>query len=99
MGATSVYLWRLGRLMGESFVRLDSHGAHFKLDTIKDGGETFLAWEEIAAVQYKRIGGEQKVIVLGSGDVSAIFNSNAFYRPRKVAQLIADRAGLPVLRG
>lgn len=99
MGATCVYLWRLGRMMGESFVRLDSYGAHFKLNCMKDSREIFLAWEDIGAVHYKRIAGKQKVIVLGNGEVSAIFNSNVFYRPRKVAQLIADRAGLPVVRG
>lgn len=99
MAATCVYLWRLGDIMAYCAVRLDSYGAHFRLDSVRDSKETFIAWEDISAVRYKHIAGEQKVTIQGTGDVSAVFTSNLFYRPRKIAQLIASRAGLPVMRG
>lgn len=94
-----VFLWRQGRVMAYCSVLLDNRGAHFKLDGTKDSKEIFLPWDGIAAVRHKRIPEAQKFTVLGTDTSAVTFTSYSFYRPKKVARLIAARAGLPLLRG
>lgn len=99
MAMSQVFLWRQGNLMSHSSVLLDRFGAHFKLGNTVNEREVFMRWNEIEAVQYKRIENAQKFTILGT-DLSAVtFTSNAFYRPRRVARMIAERAGLPLVRG
>jgi hypothetical protein len=99
MAMAHVFLWRQGRLMAYCSVLLDNYGVHFRLDGTRDSKEIFLPWNGIAAVRHKRIPKVQKVTVLGADTSTVTFTSYSFYRPRKVARLIAARAGLPLLRG
>jgi len=99
MAMSQVFLWRQGRLMAHCSVLLDSYGAHFKLDHANDAEEVFMPWNGIEAVHYKRIPNAQKFTILGTDTNAVTFTSHAFYRPRRVAQLIAKRAGLPLVRG
>ena len=99
MAMSQVFLWRQGKLMAHCSVLLDSYGAHFKLGDTNDAKEVFMPWNGIAAVHYKRVPDAQKFTVLGTDTSMVTFTSHAFYRPKRVARLIAERAGLPLVRG
>lgn len=96
---TQVFLWRQGNLMAHCSVLLDSFGAHFKLGNAENAREVFMPWNEIEVVHYKRIHNAQKFTILGADSSTVSFTSYAFYRPRRVARIIAERAGLPLVRG
>jgi hypothetical protein len=99
MAMTQVFLWRQGNLMAYCSVLLDSFGAHFKLGNAADAKEVFMPWNGIEAVHYKRIQNGQKFTILGADTSTVTFTSYAFYRPKRVARIIAERAGLPLVRG
>ena len=99
LAMSQVFLWRQGSLMSNCSVLLDNRGAHFNLSGTRNGKEAFIAWNEIAAVQYKRIPNAQKFTVLSKDTNTVTFTSYTFYRPKRVARLIAQRAGLPLRRG
>jgi hypothetical protein len=99
MAMSQVFLWRQGKLMAHCSVLLDSYGAHFKLGDTDDAKEVFMPWNGFEAVHYKRIPNAQKFIFLGTDTSTVTFTSHAFYRPKRVARLIAERAGLPLVRG
>ncbi len=99
MAMSQVFLWRQGHLMSGCSVLLDKRGAYFKLGNAADGKEVFMPWSGIEAVHYKRTGNAEKFTILGSDTSTVTFTSYSFYRPRRVARLIAERAGLPLLRG
>jgi hypothetical protein len=99
MALSYVFLFRQGRILGYCSVLLDSIGVYFRLGGASNSREVFLPWHGIAAVHHKRIPEGQRFTVLGTDTSTVTFTSNCFYRPRKVARLIAERAGLPILRG
>lgn len=99
MTMSVVFLWRQGRVMTNCSVLLDSDGAHFKFGSTGAEKEVCMPWNGIAAVRYKRIPNVQKFTILGTDTSMVTFTSSSFYRPKKVARLIAERAGLPVVRG
>lgn len=99
MAMSQVYLWRQGNLMAGCSVLLDMRGAHFRLGKTAGDEEVFMPWTEIEAVHYKRIENAQKFTILGRDSTTVIFTSYSFYRPRRVARIIAARAGLPLVRG
>ncbi len=99
MAMSQVYLWRQGHLMSSCTVLLDKRGAYFKLGNTANGEEVFMPWSGIEAVHYKRTEDAQKFTILGSDTSTVTFTSNSFYRPRRVARLIAEHAGLPLVRG
>ena len=99
MAMSQVFLWRQGKLMAHCAVLLDNYGVHFKLGDTNDQKEVFMPWNGIEAVRYKRIPNAQKFIVLGTDTNTVTFTSHAFYRPKRVARMIAERAGLPLVHG
>lgn len=99
MAMSQVYLWRQGNLMANCSVLLDTRGAYFRLANGTNSKEVFMPWSEIEAVHYKRIENAQKFTILGSDTSTVTFMSHSFYRPRRVARLIAERAGLPLVHG
>lgn len=99
MAMSQVFLWRQGHLMAHSSVLLDAGGAHFKLGNSAAAEVVSMPWSEIEAVHYKRIENVQKFTVLSSDTSIVTFTSNSFYRPKRVARLVAERAGLPLVRG
>ncbi len=99
MAMSQVYLWRQGHLMASSSVLLDTQGAHFRLGNTSGDEEVYMPWNGIEAVHYKRIENTQKFTILASDTSTVTFTSYSFYRPRRVAHLIAERAGLPLVRG
>jgi hypothetical protein len=77
-------------------VKLDARGVEFNLGTKKRPGDLFMAWEQVAAVQLKRVGQVREITVLGKDGSRASFTQNTFFRPQRIAQMIAERAGLTI---
>jgi hypothetical protein len=75
---------------------MDVRGAMFNLGTKKRPSDLFLAWDQIAAIWQKRVGNAQQFYVQGRDGSEARFSSYTFFRPKKVARLIAERTGLPI---
>jgi hypothetical protein len=98
MAMAQVYLWRQGKLMAHCSVLLDDDGAHFKLGNTENYKEVFMPWNGIEAVHYKRLPNAHKFTILGTDSSTVTFTSYSFYRPKRVARLIAERAGLPLVR-
>jgi hypothetical protein len=88
--------WKLARAMANHRVTMDSRGAMFILGTKKQPLDLFLAWDQIAVIRHKRVGNAQQYWVTGRDGSEATFSSYTFYRPKKVARLIAERTGLPI---
>jgi hypothetical protein len=99
MAMSLVYLWRQGKLMASCSVVLDPRGAYFRIANANNGKEVFMPWNGIEAVHYKRIENQQKFTILGSDTSIVTFTSYSFYRPKRVARMIAELAGLPLVRG
>ena len=93
MGCACPWLWNLGRAMAGYRIRLDARGADFKLGTKEKPQDLFLSWDKIAAIRYKRIGIDRQYFVEGTDGSEVRFGSRTFFRPRKVACLIAARTG------
>jgi hypothetical protein len=89
-------LWKLARAMAHHKVTMDFRGVMFNLGTKKQPADLFLAWDQIAAITHKRVGRAQQYNVVGKDGSEARFTSYSFYRPKKVARLIAERTGLPI---
>jgi hypothetical protein len=96
MGYMCPWLWNLGRAMAGYQVRLDSRGVDFNLGTKKNPSNLFLTWDQIAAIKHKRVGNVQQYFVQGTDGSEARFSSYTFFRPKKVARLIAARTGLTI---
>lgn len=96
MGYTCTWLWSLGRAMAGYYVQLDERGVTFNLGTKKAPSELFIAWSQLAAIKCKRNVNVQFCQVEGKDGSSATFSSYTFFRPKKVARRIAERAGLSI---
>ena len=90
------WTWQWGTRMLGLHVKLDARGVDFNLGTKKKPGELFMAWEQVAAVQQKRVGTAQEYNVLGKDGSRASFTSNTFFRSQRMARMIAERAGLTI---
>jgi hypothetical protein len=90
------WMWRWGARMMHYQVKLDERGADFNLGTTKKPREVFMAWEQVISVQQKRIGNGLQFTILGTNGSSATYTSYTFFRPGRVAKMIAGRAGLTI---
>jgi len=99
MAMSQVFLWRQGHLMASCSVLLDARGVYFRIASATNSKEVFMPWNGIEAVHYKRIESQQKFTILGTDTSTVSFTSYSFYRPKRVARLIAEHAGLPLIRG
>jgi hypothetical protein len=102
-GAGMMYLcpalWKWSAAMAHKHVKLDARGADFQLGTKKTPVQVFLPWDQITSVEQKRVGNAKQFTVKASDGSYAQFSSYTFFRPRKVARMIAERAGLTIQRG
>jgi hypothetical protein len=89
-------IWKLSLAGIHHKVTMDTNGAMFNLGTKKQPADLFLAWDQIAAIRHKRVGNAQQYSVFGRDGSEARFTSYTFFRPKKVARLIAERTGLPI---
>jgi hypothetical protein len=80
-------------------VKLNSLGVEFNLGTKKKPSNLFLGWDQISAIKRKRVGNAQQYSVYGADGSDAVFSSYTFFRPKKVARLIAARTGLEIQKG
>jgi hypothetical protein len=96
MCMTCPWAWQWGTRMLGLHVKLDARGVDFNLGTKKKPGELFMAWEQVAAVQQKRVGQVREYTVLGKDGSRASFTSNTLFRSQRIARMIAERAGLTI---
>ena len=89
-------MWAQGGRMAFYQVGFDNEGLRFRLGTEEHPEEKFFAWNQIAAVEYKRILNIQSGSVVGTDNRLVQFSSYTFFRPKKLVNLIAARTGLPV---
>lgn len=89
----SMYMWNQGGRMGFYQAAFENEGLRFRLGTEKNPQEMFFAWDQIAAVEYKRVVNIQYGSVVGKNDSLVQFSSYTFFRPKKLVNLIAARAG------
>ena len=94
MGYMGPGLWKWSTAMAYKRVKMDERGAEFELGTKKAPQSVFLRWDEIASITQTRVGGAIEFMVKGSDGSFAQFSSYSFFRARRVARLIAERAGL-----
>jgi hypothetical protein len=90
------WLWKWGARMLNFNVKLDARGVDFNLGTKKQPGELFMAWEQVVAVQQKRVGNLQEYTIVGKDGSRATYTSYTFFRSKHVARTIAERAGLTI---
>lgn len=96
---TCPWLWRMGRSMAYNEARLDQHGVSFRFGTKKKHDELQLEWDQITSIRYSRSGNNQVYRVTGEDGSEAKFTSYTFFRPKKLAKLIAARTGRAIEKG
>ncbi len=89
----SMYMWNQGGRMAFYQAVFENDGLRFRLGTEKSPQEVFFAWEQIAAVEYKRVVNVQYGSVVGKDNRLVEFSSYTFFRPKKLVNLIVARAG------
>jgi hypothetical protein len=92
----AAYMWTQGDRMAFYQVSFESEGVCFRLGTERSPQEQFFPWDQIAAVEYKRIINIQSGAVVGKDNRLVQFSSYTFFRPKKLVNLIATRSGLPI---
>ena len=96
MMCPGIWKWTAG--MAHRKVTLDERGAEFVLGTSKQPVELSMPWDQVGTVEEKRDGNVQRFTINGKDGSYAQFSSYSFFRPRRVARMIAERAGLTVQR-
>jgi hypothetical protein len=89
----SMQLWSLGRAMAFYEVRFDPDALRFRLGDEGEPVTKEFPWGEIAAVRYKRVINVQYGSVEGTDGSAVNWSSYSFFRPKKLAKMIAARAG------
>jgi hypothetical protein len=88
-----MYMWKQGNRMAFYQVGLENEGVRVRLGTEEGPQEQFFVWDQIAAVRYWRVANVQYGSVVGKDENVVEWSSYTFFRPKKVARLIAARAG------
>lgn len=91
--ALALYMWTQGNRMAFYQISLENDGLRIRLGTQKNPQEEFFVWDQIAAVKYWRVVNVQYGSVTGQAGNAVEWSSYTFFRPKKVARLIAARAG------
>jgi hypothetical protein len=92
------FLWKMASRMAHPRVRFDGSGVQFKLGTKKTPLELHMAWDQVSSIEQQRIGNAQQFTVKAADGGYVRFNSYTFFRPKRVARLIAERTGLVIQR-
>jgi hypothetical protein len=93
------WLWKWSQGMLHKKVKLDERGVDFQLGTKKNPQELFMPWDIVASVQQKRVGTAQQFTIMGTDGSVAQFSSYTFFRPKRIAKLIAERVGQTIQKG
>jgi len=86
-------MWRTGVRTAHYQARLDSRGVDFRLGTKKKPITQFFGWDEIAAIMHKRQPMSEFYAGIGKDKRSVTFTIFTFFRPKKLARLIAAQSG------
>jgi hypothetical protein len=92
-------LWKWGMGMMHKRVKLDERGANFSLGTKKKPVDLFMLWDDIVAVKQQRVGNAQQFTIQGTEGSFTQFSSYTFFRPKRVARMIAERVGQTIQKG
>jgi hypothetical protein len=90
------WLWKWGTRMLSVNVKLDARGADLHLGTKKKPVEIFVAWDQVASIEQKRVGTIWEFTITAKDGSWASYMTNTFFRSKRVARMIAERAGLTV---
>jgi hypothetical protein len=90
------WLWKWGTRMLSANVKLDARGVDLNLGTKKKPVEMFVAWDQVASVQQKRLGKIWEFTITAKDGSWASYTTNTFFRSKRVARMIAERAGLTI---
>ncbi len=90
------WLWKAGRAMAYSEARLDGFGVDFQFGTGKHPHQCFMPWDRIAFIYELRLGNTTIFNIRGADGSHVTFSSSNFFRPGKLAKLIAAGAGKPI---
>jgi hypothetical protein len=82
--------------MARNRAQVGERGVEFRLGTKKKPADLFMAWETVASIRRKRVGNAYQFTVTGRDGSFAQYTSYTFFRPAKVARLIAERTGLTI---
>jgi hypothetical protein len=95
---SGVAMWGSAMGMAHNHAILDAEGIHFRImpDGVRGGGEQTVAWDQIAAIQHRRIANSQVYYVVAKDNRTVKFDSFSFFRPKKLARNIGARCGLPI---
>jgi hypothetical protein len=90
------WAWKWGTRMLSVNVKLDARGVDLNLGTKKKPVEMFVAWDQVASVQQKRLGKIWEFTIVAKDGSWASYTTNSFFRSKRVARTIAERAGLTI---
>jgi hypothetical protein len=90
------FMWTMASKMAHPRVRFDSSGVEFNLGTKKAPLQLLMLWDQVGAIRQQRVGNAQQFTVKAADGSYVQFNSYTFFRPKRVARLIAERTGLSI---
>lgn len=90
------YLWAYGNRLSFYHVQLDPYGVEFLFGSKANPNPVRMAWDQVRTIEHRRVAGAHEFTVLAKDGSSARFSSSTFFHTKKIAQLIAARAHLPI---
>jgi hypothetical protein len=90
------WVWKWGTKMLSVHVKFDARGVDLNLGTKKKPIEMFMAWDEVSAIQQKKLGNVWEFTILAKDGSWVRYTSYTFFRSKHVARKIAERAGLTI---
>ena len=93
---TLPWAWQWGTRMLRANVKLDARGVDVSLGTKEKPIEMFVAWDQLASVQQKRLGKIWQFTIAAKDGSWVSYTTNSFFRSKRVARTIAERAGLTI---
>jgi len=90
------WAWKWGARMLHANVKLEARGVDLNLGSKKKPIQMFMAWDQVASVQQKRLGKIWEFTIAAKDGSWVSYTTNSFFRSKHVARAIAERAGLTI---
>ena len=90
------WVWKWGTRMLSVYVKFDARGVDLNLGTKKKPVEMFMAWDQVASVQQKRLGKIWQFTIVAKDGSWVSYTTNSFFRSKRIVRMIAERAGLTI---
>jgi hypothetical protein len=90
------WAWQWAARILRANVKLDARGVEVTLGTKKKPIDMFVAWDQLASVQQKRLGKIWQYTITAKDGSWVSYSTNSFFRSKRVAREIAERAGLTI---